>query len=187
MAKGFIEEATLTAIADQIRTLIGSTAGMLPGEMDENIGTAIAAVESSKTAIRNKGVSVPTAADVTDLETYIAKIVTGTTGYTVKSGTYTPNSSASSITISHGLGKKPVYGIVVLSTSGYSGLSSSTSALLVARGTGSAGSVVCKVGNVVRTFGTTNSATFTSSEVTFSSNSSSYSFVTYVYAWYVWG
>lgn len=106
--KGFVNKSTLTDIADQIRTLIGSTATMTPGAMDDNIGTAITAVESAKTAIRNKGVTVPAEAYVTELETYIAKIVTGSTGYKTKTGSITPSAGASSVTITHGLGKTPV-------------------------------------------------------------------------------
>lgn len=108
MSKGLIESSTLTAIADQIRALIGSFETMSPGMMDDNIGTAINAVESAKTEIRNKGVSVPTDADVIDLATYIAKIVTGTTGYQTRTGSITPSAGVSSVTITHGLGKTPV-------------------------------------------------------------------------------
>lgn len=121
MAQGLINGSTLTAIADKIRTLIGTTAKMKPSAMDNNINTAITAVESAKTAITEKGVTVPDSADVTDLATYIGQIVTG---HPLASGSKTLSSNATSMSITHNLGVEPA-GIIIMHNTTKSGSSAS--------------------------------------------------------------
>lgn len=65
------------------------------------------AVNSAIAAIEDKGVSVPSGAGVADLASYIAEIVTGSTGYKVLTGTKTPTEGATSLSISHSLGTTP--------------------------------------------------------------------------------
>jgi len=101
-------DSKMTAIADQIRTLIGSTGVMGLDAMATNLTAANNAVNSAIAAIEDKGVTVPSGAGVADLASYIAKIVTGSTGYKTKTGSITPSAGASSVTITHGLGKTPV-------------------------------------------------------------------------------
>lgn len=168
----------MTAIADQIRTLIGTTGAMGLDAMATNLTTANSAVASAKTAITDKGVSVPDGAGVDDLAALIASIicpdvskvtaaagnvlagkvfvdangnaVTGTmtnrgavsasvaaggtytipagyhngsgkvtsaasSGYKTTSGTFTPTGTEpSSYSITHGLGKVPVFAVAFL-------------------------------------------------------------------------
>lgn len=168
----------MTAIADQIRTLIGATGAMGLDAMATNLTTANSAVASAKTAITDKGVSVPEDTGVDDLAALIASIicpdvskvtaaagnvlagkvfvdangnaVTGTmtnqgavnttvaagetytipagyhngsgkvtgaasSGYQVMAGSVAPSTTAQSLTVNHGLGKKPV-GVVLYRT-----------------------------------------------------------------------
>lgn len=93
----------MTSIADQIRTLIGSTGAMGLDAMATNLTTANNAVASAKTAIANKDVSVPSGADVTDLAALIESI---SPGVTMVTGSFTiANSRTSSYTITHNAGK----------------------------------------------------------------------------------
>jgi len=142
------------------------------------------AVDSAIAAIKNKGVSVPTAAGVADLATYIAKIVTGSTGYTVKTGNYKPSANSSSISIEHGLGKKPVGLCVICSfapstTSNYYVIEadSVSNKGFVGRGTSSSKQLL--TASVTETF--------TSTTAVLEFSNSSYWFITSTYNYIVWG
>lgn len=95
-------DSKMKAIADQIRTLIGSTGTMGLDAMATNLTAANSAVASAKTAIANKGVSVPSGAGVTDLAALIESISAGATMVT---GTFTLTGDATSYTITHNKGK----------------------------------------------------------------------------------
>lgn len=84
-------DSKMKAIADQIRTLIGSTGTMGLDAMATNLTAANSAVASAKTAIANKNVSVPSGADVTDLAALIESISAGSS--LLMSGTATVSTS----------------------------------------------------------------------------------------------
>lgn len=84
-------DSKMTAIANQIRTLIGATGTMGLDAMATNLTTANNAVASAKTAIASKNVSVPSGADVTDLAALIESISAGSS--LLMSGTATVSTS----------------------------------------------------------------------------------------------
>jgi hypothetical protein len=67
MAKYSINDTTLKAIADPLRSLLGLTGGMTPEEMASNGAAVQANVTAALTAIAEKGVTVPDGADSDDL------------------------------------------------------------------------------------------------------------------------
>ena len=96
----------MTAIADQIRALVGKTTVLGLDTMATNLQSANTAVSNIKTQISNKGVSVPSSADILDIASYISQIETGGAGGHV-SGTITLSSITNTINISHSLGATP--------------------------------------------------------------------------------
>ena len=164
----------MTAIADQIRKLIGVTGTMGLDAMATNVTTANTAVTSAKTAITNKGVTVPSSADVTDLATYIAKIVTGSTGYKMASGSKTLSSSVESISITHNLGVTPklvvFFPFSVVASAG----TSANVTLVVYNGVGSSNGII--YGGSSKNFTTTDKITVTTTTATIDAYSSSYKF-----------
>lgn len=184
----------MTSIADLIRTLIGTTDTMGLDAMATNLTTANTAVASARTAITNKGVSVPSDADVTDLATYIAKIVTGTTGYTVKTGTRTPSSVTTSMSISHGLGKTPAGCFIILnSTFGTTTTNLSGKSRFLAASSLSTYAMVCYCANgyVFGRYTDTYTLSRTSTTISISNITYSTSDTIYLsaapYTWVAWG
>lgn len=75
MAKYSINDTTLKAIADPLRTLLGLTGGMTPEEMASNGAAVQANVTAALAMVASKGVTVPGDANSDDLERLIRQIV----------------------------------------------------------------------------------------------------------------
>jgi hypothetical protein len=74
MAKYSINDTTLKAIADPLRSLLGLTGGMTPEEMAANGQAVQTNVTAALAAIENKGVMVPAGSSSDDLEGLILEI-----------------------------------------------------------------------------------------------------------------
>lgn len=77
MAKYFIEDTTLTAMADTIRSLTGSTAPLTPSEMTAGVQEAKEDVDSAMDALETLGVEVPEGSDVGDLAGLVGEVEVG--------------------------------------------------------------------------------------------------------------
>lgn len=194
MAKGFINDSTLTNIADAIRAKLNSAGTMLPGEMaaliesiypDVSKVTAAAGdVLSGKVFVNANGNAVTgTMTNRGAVSTTVAAGGTYTipagyhngsgkvtseasSGYQAITGTVTVSgSSSSSINVSHGLGKTPTYGCILLASEPANGTSYQLGTYKY--GSTSAGVWATASSSRVYVYGTSGSATLSASTATF--------------------
>lgn len=97
----------MTAIADQIRTLLGLTGTMGLDEMAAHLGTEQSNVTAALAAIADKGVTVPDGSNSDSLAALIAAIEAGGGGEII-TGSFIANSSGI-VNVEHNLGKKPSF------------------------------------------------------------------------------
>lgn len=108
MAKYSIDDTTMTSLANSARALTGGTAGLTPSGIKSVMDTEKLNVDAALVAIAAKGVNVGSGSNSDDLATLIAAIEAGGGGdVTATWGMITP-ASTSTVTIEHGLGKRPV-------------------------------------------------------------------------------
>lgn len=127
MAKYAIEESTLTAMGDKLRSLRGLSSKMTTDEMQGHLDTELANITAALSALTEKGVEVPEGATSDSLAALIEGIEAGGGDYDfsgingltrVVSGTYTPSSDSRNIAVPHGLGEVPKIIVICLSDEG---------------------------------------------------------------------
>lgn len=98
----------MTAIADQIRSLLGLSGTMGLDSMATNLDTANTAVDDALAALVEKGVTVPDGTKVDDLAALIAAIESGGSGGgNISWGTFTLASDTKNYVVTHDLGVVP--------------------------------------------------------------------------------
>ena len=101
------DKSDLVAIADAVRQLKGTSDGLTINEMKTNIDDAYADVTAALSALAEKGVDVPADSTIDALAGLIAGIESG--GLNLISGSITPSSNTSYLTINHNLGRVPTF------------------------------------------------------------------------------
>jgi hypothetical protein len=101
----------MTAVADQIRGLLGLTGAMGLDAMAANLETEKTNITNALTALAEKGVTVPAGANSGNLAGLIAAIEAG--GGLVASGSFTVNDYISEVDVQHNLGVIPNLFLVV--------------------------------------------------------------------------
>ena len=108
MSKYHIDGNTLTAIADAIRNISGSSDGMTTDEMITSCDDTSSAIQEIVSILAEKGADVSSYSGIADLPGIIAAMSgSGATNAELATGSITPSEATKTITVIHGLGRIP--------------------------------------------------------------------------------
>lgn len=115
-----IEKSELASIADKVRSISGTTGAMNALDIDNKLNIELSDVKETLTTwLTDNGVEVPGVPNMSDL-VELVKNVEVKKELTRVSGTITPASETTTITIEHNLGKIPQYFFLIRSNGVYS-------------------------------------------------------------------
>ena len=201
MSEYMIDGALLTSIAEEVRSVDGSSSTLTPAQMQARLTAVKSSIDAAFSALTAKEVEVPSGSNVHGLADLIATIEVGgglPTGLSkVAYGTVTPSYNVSSVKITHGLGVAPNFAILFGTSGMPSGsyhmiatyvLYKSSSSVTYANASGYNSSNDLSIGGIYKTVSTSSAltdttCTFSKSSYYAGTTSQSATFSTSLYRW----